>query len=174
MKTKKKKRSSSQNFYEIRCESKKITKIRAVNTNLRVLGLDLHSNSPEPVNFFGAQSLLGEAQFSFGEHKQSFGGHGPGMLSVVPGLCQGPLFTTTTLAITTTFAKTTTFIKTTTVVKTTTFITIITFFVIWSIFFNCFKVFFTFVLCAFCSASNSVFFTLRSNTNRFGAKFLVR
>ena len=55
-----KKRSSSQNFHEIRCESTKITKIRAVNTNLGVLGLDLHSNSPEPVNFFGAQFSLGE------------------------------------------------------------------------------------------------------------------
>ena len=66
----KKKRSSSQNFYEIRCESTKITKkrfllanSRAVNTNLGVLGLDLHSSIPEPVNFFGAQSYL--AQFSF-------------------------------------------------------------------------------------------------------------
>ena len=45
----------------------------AVNTNLGILGLDLHSNSPQPVNFFGAQSLLGGAQFSFGGHKQSFG-----------------------------------------------------------------------------------------------------
>ena len=47
-------------------------KIRALNTNLGVLGLDLHSIYPEPVNFFGAQSLLDGAQFSFG-------GHGPGM-----------------------------------------------------------------------------------------------
>ena len=70
----KKKRSSSQKFCEIRCESTKITKIRAVNTNLGVLGLDLHFNSPKPVNFFGAQSSLGGAQFSFGGHKQSFGG----------------------------------------------------------------------------------------------------
>ena len=67
-----KKRSSSQNFYEILCESTKITKkqfflanSRAVNTNLRVLGLDLPSGSPELVNFFGAQSSLGGAQFSF-------------------------------------------------------------------------------------------------------------
>ena len=50
----KKKTSSSQNFYEIRCESTKIAKIRVINTNLGVLGLDLHFNSPEPVNFFGA------------------------------------------------------------------------------------------------------------------------
>ena len=61
----KKKRSSSQNFYEIRCESTKITKIRAVNTNFEVLGLDLHSTSPEPVNFFGAHYSLGGAKFSF-------------------------------------------------------------------------------------------------------------
>ena len=71
------KRFSLQNFYEIRCESTKITKIRAVNTNLGVLGLDLHSNSPEPGNFFGAQFSLGGAQFSFGGHKQSFGGARP-------------------------------------------------------------------------------------------------
>ena len=66
---KKQKRSSSQKRHEIRCQSTK-------NTNL---GLDLHSSSPEPVNFSGAQSLLGGAQFSFGGNKQSFGGHGPGM-----------------------------------------------------------------------------------------------
>ena len=54
-----KKRSLSQKFYEIRCKSTKVTKIRAVNTNFGVLGLDLHSNNPEPVNFFGAQSSLG-------------------------------------------------------------------------------------------------------------------
>ena len=69
-----KKRSSSQNFYEIRCESTKITKIRADNTNLRVLGLNLHFNSPEPVNFFGAQSSLGGGHnFRLGGHKQSVG-----------------------------------------------------------------------------------------------------
>ena len=34
------------------------------------LGFDLHSSSPEPVNFFGAQSSLGG-------HKQSFGGARP-------------------------------------------------------------------------------------------------
>ena len=75
-----KKRSSSQTFYEIRCESTKIAKIRAVNTNLGVLDLDLHFNSPEPVNFFGAQSSLGGAQFSFGGAQAViWGGHGPGM-----------------------------------------------------------------------------------------------
>ena len=74
----KKKRSSSPKFYEIRCESTKTTKKQfllenswAIRTNLRVLGLDLHSCSPEPVNFFGAQSSLG------GGHKQSFGGAPP-------------------------------------------------------------------------------------------------
>ena len=57
----------------IRCESTKITKKQfllancsAVNTNLGVLGLNLHSSSPKPVNFFGAQSSLEGAQFSFG------------------------------------------------------------------------------------------------------------
>ena len=75
MKTKKK--SSSQKFYEIRCVFTKITKIRTVNTNLGVLGLDLHSNSPEPANVFRAQSSLEGAQFSFGGHKQSFGGARP-------------------------------------------------------------------------------------------------
>ena len=43
----------------MRCESTKITQMRPVNTNLGVSGLDLHSNNPEPVNFF-------EARFSFG------------------------------------------------------------------------------------------------------------
>ena len=93
----KKKRCSSQKFYEISCESTKITKrqfllanSRAVNTNLGVLGLDLHSSSPEPVNFFGAQSLLGG-------HKQSFGGAqaviwrgtAPECPPVAPGLSVG-------------------------------------------------------------------------------------
>ena len=53
---KKKKSSSSQKRHEIRCQSTK-------NTNL---GLHLHSSSPNPVNFFGAQPRLGGAQFSFG------------------------------------------------------------------------------------------------------------
>ena len=61
-----KKRSSFQKFYEIRLGSTKITKIRTVNTNLGVSGLDLHSNSLEPVHFFGAQSSLGGVEFSFG------------------------------------------------------------------------------------------------------------
>ena len=75
-----KKRSSSQNFYEIRCESTKTTKIRAVNTNLGVLGLDLHSNIPESVNFFGAQSSLGGGTiFVWRGTSSHLGGHGPGM-----------------------------------------------------------------------------------------------
>ena len=48
VKTKKNKRFSFQKFHENRCESTKITKILAVNTNLEVLGLDLRSRSPEP------------------------------------------------------------------------------------------------------------------------------
>ena len=95
MKTKKKKkRSLSQTFYEIRCDSTKITKKQfllanstAVNTNLGVLGLDLHSSSPKPVNFFGAQSSLG-AQFSFGGTSSHLGGHSPGMPPVALGLFQ--------------------------------------------------------------------------------------
>ena len=65
----KKKKSSFSTCHEIRCESSKTTKkqfllanSRAISTNLGVLGLDLHSSSPEPVNFFGAQSSLGGAQ----------------------------------------------------------------------------------------------------------------
>ena len=84
----KKKRSSSQNFYEL---PQKLQKIRAVNTNLRVLGLDLHSNCPEPVNFFGAQSSLGEEKFSFGGAQAViWGKHGPRMPPRGAGSGQGP------------------------------------------------------------------------------------
>ena len=55
-----------------------LTNSRAISTILRVSDLDLHSSSPELINFFGAQSSLGEAQLSFGGHKQSFGGARPG------------------------------------------------------------------------------------------------
>ena len=86
LKTKTKKKSSSQNLNEIRCKFTKIpkkqfllTNSRAVNIYLGVLGLELHSSSTESVNFFGAQFSLGGAQFSFGGHKQSFGGARPGM-----------------------------------------------------------------------------------------------
>ena len=75
----KKKRSSSKKCHEVRCQSTKSTKITVANTNF---GLDLHSSSPEPVNFFGAQSSLGGAQFSFGGGTSShLGVHGPGMPS---------------------------------------------------------------------------------------------
>ena len=85
-----KKRSLFQNFYEIRCESTKITKIRAVNTNLGVLGLNLHFNSPESVNFFGAQSSLGgDTIFVWWGTNSILGGHGPGMPPVAPGLGAG-------------------------------------------------------------------------------------
>ena len=46
------------------------------NTNL---GLDLHSNTPNPVNFVGHSPRLGGHNFLLGGHKQSLGGHGPGM-----------------------------------------------------------------------------------------------
>ena len=66
---KKKKTSLSQKFYDIQCESTKVTKkqfllanSRAVNNNLGVLGLDLHSSSPEPINFFGVQFSFGGTQ----------------------------------------------------------------------------------------------------------------
>ena len=67
----KKKRSSSQKRHQIPCQS----------TNNTTLGLDLHSRSPEPVNFFEAQSSLGGAQiFVWGGTSSQLGGHGPGML----------------------------------------------------------------------------------------------
>ena len=67
---KKDQRSSSQKFNEIRCESTKSTKIRPVNTNLGVLGLALHSNSPSLLISSGHSPRLGG-------HKQSFGGTRP-------------------------------------------------------------------------------------------------
>ena len=79
-----KKRSSSQKCHEIRCQSTKTTKIPLANTNL---GLDLHSSSSEPVNFFGAQSSLGGAQFLFGEAQAViWGGTAPECPPVAPGL----------------------------------------------------------------------------------------
>ena len=85
----KKKRSSSPKFHEIRCESTKTTKKQfllanstAKSTNLGVLGLDLHSSSPERVNFFGAQSSLGAQKQSFGEarSRNSPRGAGPALM----------------------------------------------------------------------------------------------
>ena len=78
-----KKKSSSQKCHEIRCQSSQFTKIPVANTNL---GLDLHSNSPEPVNFFGVQSSLGGTIFVWGGTSSHLGGHGPGMPPVAPGL----------------------------------------------------------------------------------------
>ena len=57
--------------------SKKKVFIPRMSLNYENFGLDLHYSSPEPVNFFGAQSSLGGAQFSFGGHKKSFGGARP-------------------------------------------------------------------------------------------------
>ena len=83
----KNKRFLSQKFYEINCKSSKITKMRAVNTNLGVLGLNLHSNSPEPVNFFGAQSSLGGGHsFRLGGTSSHLGGTAPECPPVAPGL----------------------------------------------------------------------------------------
>ena len=60
---------------------------RAVNINLGVLGLDLHSSSPEPVNFFGHSPRLGGGHnFCLGGTSSHLGGHGPGMPPVAPGL----------------------------------------------------------------------------------------
>ena len=71
-----KKRSSVQKFSQILVFIPKIvwfsTNSEAISTILRVSGLDLHSGSPEPINFFGAQ-------FSLGGHNFRLGGHGPGM-----------------------------------------------------------------------------------------------
>ena len=76
-----KNRSLSETFYEIRCESTKITKkqfllanSRAVNTNLGVLGLDLLSSSSEPANFLGTQSSLGGHNFCLGAQAVIWGG----------------------------------------------------------------------------------------------------
>ena len=84
------KRSLSKNSDEIRCESTKITNVRAVNTNLGVLGLDLHSSNPKHVNIFMAQSSLGGTQFSFGEAQAViWGGTAPECPSVVLDLICG-------------------------------------------------------------------------------------
>ena len=79
--SKKKERSSSQNYQEIRCQS---TKIPLANTNL---GLYLHSSSPEPDNFFGAQSSLGGHNFRLGGGTSShLGGTAPEYPPVAQGL----------------------------------------------------------------------------------------
>ena len=63
---------SQKKCHDIRCQSAK-------NTNL---GLDLHSSSPEPVNFFGAQSSLGGAQFSFGGSTARYAPRGAGFATL--------------------------------------------------------------------------------------------
>ena len=63
-----KKRSSSQKRHKIWCQTTK-------NTNL---DLDLRSRSPEPVNFFGAQSSRGDGHnFRLGAQSVSWGGTAP-------------------------------------------------------------------------------------------------
>ena len=70
----------------MRCQSTKITKIPEANTNL---ALDLHSSSPQPVNFFGAQSSLGVGTiFVWGGQNSHLGGHGPEIPPVAPGLAE--------------------------------------------------------------------------------------
>ena len=81
-----KKTSSPQKCHEIRSQSTKTTKIPLANTNL---GLDLHSSSPEPVNFFGAQSSHGGTIFIWGGTSSQLGGHSPVMPPVAPGLPVG-------------------------------------------------------------------------------------
>ena len=82
-KKKKKKSSSSQKRHKIWCPSTK-------NTNL---DLDLRSRSPDPVNFFGAQSSPGGAQFSFGGAQAlSWGGTAPVCPPVAPGLNRSLFF----------------------------------------------------------------------------------
>ena len=51
-----------------------------------LLGLDLHSNSHEPVNFFGAQSSLGRHNFRLGAQAVIWGGTVPECPPVAPGL----------------------------------------------------------------------------------------
>ena len=53
---------------------------------LGVSGLEFHSSSTEPVNFFGAQSSLGGHNSRLEGTNSDFGGHGPGLLPVAPGL----------------------------------------------------------------------------------------
>ena len=76
-----KKRTSSQKCREIRCQSTKITKIPVANTNL---GLNLHSSSPELVNFFGAQSSFEGAQAVFGGAWPRYAPRGAGSGTITP------------------------------------------------------------------------------------------
>ena len=82
-------KKAKKKFLETRFE---FTKIAAVNTDLGVFGFHLHSSSPEPVNFFGAQSSLGGTIFVWGAHAVIWGGTSPECPSVAPGLCRRCLF----------------------------------------------------------------------------------
>ena len=76
----KKKRSSSQKFYEIRCESTKITNIWEVNTNLGVLV------APRLLIFSGHSPRLGGTIFVWGAQAVIWGGTVPECSPVAPGL----------------------------------------------------------------------------------------
>ena len=87
-------------FNEIRFESTKLQKkqfllmnSRAISTILGVLGLNLHSSNPKPVNFLGAQSSFegGWHNIRLGGHKQLFGGTAPKCPPVAPGLIKSHL-----------------------------------------------------------------------------------
>ena len=73
VKTKKKKRSASQKFYETLCESTKISKICAANTNLGVLV------APSLLIFSGHSPRLGGTIFVWGGTSSHLGGYGPRM-----------------------------------------------------------------------------------------------
>ena len=60
-----------------------LTNSGVTSSILRVSGLELHSSSTEPVNFFGAQSLFGG-----GAQPVILGGMAPQCPSVAPGLLQ--------------------------------------------------------------------------------------
>ena len=53
-----------------------LTKSWITASILGVSCLELHFNGTEPVNFFGAKSLLGREQFSFGGTSGNLGGTG--------------------------------------------------------------------------------------------------
>ena len=54
-----------------------LTNCGDITSSLGVSGLELHSSSTKPVNFFGAQSSLEGAQFSFGGKSSDLGGTAP-------------------------------------------------------------------------------------------------
>ena len=75
----KQKRSASKKFYEIRCESTKITKIRAVNTNLGVLASICNPKAPSLLISSGHSPRLGGTS-------AHLGGTAPECPPVAPGL----------------------------------------------------------------------------------------